>query len=178
LFAVLLERDKIRGMTIRIPLLIFSCAAIADAQNPKPKVFAGAKVEEVYRVVLDRDALLLEAIHDVIEQHNIREGQVMITAGSLQECTFHYVTSTSQKPKDEFKTVKGPFEILSGGGMIAGGQPHIHIAIAERGQAAVGGHLERGCKILYLGEITIVKYAAPSLIRRPNANGIMMLQEK
>ena len=94
------------------------------------------------------------------------------------ECTFHYVTSTDAKPKDEFKTVKGPYEILNAGGIIAGGEPHIHISIAREGQAATGGHLEKGCKILYLGELTIYKYAAQPLTRRPNAHGVGILQAK
>src|SRR6478672_11540337 len=78
-----------------------------------PRVFEAAKVQEVYRVLLDRDALLLESISDVIKQKGIRDGHVSVTAGSVQECTYHFVTSTAQKPKDEFKTVKGPFEILN-----------------------------------------------------------------
>ena len=157
---------------MKIAFLLVSELAAAEEK----RVFSGAKVREVYRVVLDRDAMLLESIQDVIREKKIRNGQVLITAGSLQECTFHYVMSTDVKPRDEFKTVKGPFEILSGGGMIAAGEPHIHIAIAQQGQAAVGGHLEKGCKILYLGEVTIMKFAGPALTRKPNANGVMILQ--
>jgi predicted DNA-binding protein with PD1-like motif len=176
-------------MTLRPKLMIMSAIVFlmltseALAQNstsstPAPRIFGGARIEDIYRVVLDRDALLLESIQEVIRQKNIQEGQVTVTAGSIQECTFHYVTSTDLKPKDVFKTVKGPYEILNAGGIIAGGEPHIHISIAREGGAAVGGHLEKGCRILYLGELTIVKYAAPPLTRKPNANGIMILQEK
>jgi len=96
----------------------------ADHNGPAPRIFGATQVKEVYRVLLDRDALLLESINDVIKQNDIQDGHVLISAGSVQECTYHYVTSTAIKPKNEHKTVKGPFEILSAGGIIAAGQPH------------------------------------------------------
>ena len=166
-----------------VMMLMISLASMVKAQSggvssTAPRVFAGAKVDEIYRVVLDRGALLLESINEVIRQNRILEGQVLVSAGSVEECTFHFVKSTEVKPKDIFKTVKGPFEILNAGGIIAEGQPHIHITLASSGKAAIGGHLEKGCRILYLGELTIVKYAAPPLTRKPNANGVMMLEAK
>jgi uncharacterized protein len=153
-------------------LLITQSTALAE-----PHVFGPAQVQEVYRMLLDRDALLLESILDVIRQKDIHDGHVMVTAGSVQECTYHYVTSTAVKPKDAYKTVKGPFEILNAGGIIADGEPHIHITLSSP-QGAFGGHLEKGCRILYLGEVTIVKYAAPPLTRKPNENGVSLLQVK
>ncbi len=143
-----------------------------------PKVFGAAQVQEVYRVLLDRDSLLLESILDVIKEKGIHDGHVMVTAGSVQECTYHYVSSTAEQPKDLFKTIKGPFEILNGGGIIANGEPHIHITLSAPDKGAFGGHLEKGCKILYLGEVTIVKYSGAPLIRKPNQNGVMLLEAK
>ena len=160
----------------RIAIITGTIAAVS-LRAAEPGVFSGAKIEEIHRVVLDRGALLLESIKDVIRQKNIQEGHVLVTAGSLDECTFHYVASTAVNPKDIFKTVKGPYEILNAGGIIANGEPHIHLTIASGGKAAIGGHLEKGCRILYLGELTIIKYSAPRLVRKPNANGVMMLEE-
>ena len=140
------------------------------------KVFGAAQVSEVYRVLLDRDALLLESILDVIRQKDIHDGAVFITAGSVQECTFHYVTSTALKPKNAYKTVKGPFEILNAGGIIADGEPHIHITLSDTNKGAFGGHLEKGCKVLYLAEISIVKYSGEALTRHDNENGVSLLR--
>jgi predicted DNA-binding protein with PD1-like motif len=143
-----------------------------------PRIFGATLVQEVYRVLLDRDALLLESITDVIKQKNIQDGQVLVTAGSVQECTYHYVTSTALKAMNAYRTVKGPFEILSAGGIIAAGEPHLHITLSSPGQGAFGGHLEKGCRVLYLAEVTILKYAGPPLFRQNNANGISLLQAK
>ena len=142
------------------------------------KVFGGAQIQEVYRMALDRDGLLLESINDLIKEKNIQDGHVIVTAGSVQECTIHYVASTAAKPKDIFKTVKGPYEILNAGGIIADGAPHIHMTLSREGKSIVGGHLEKGCRVLYLAEITVLKYASPPLTRKSNENGVSLLQAK
>ena len=142
------------------------------------QVFGAAHVEEVYRILLDRDALLLESIKDVIHQKSIEDGQVFVTAGSVQECTYHYVTSIAQKPVNAYKTFTGAAEILNAGGMIAAGEPHMHITLSTSAKGAFGGHLENGCRVLYLAEITIVKYSGASLIRKDNANGVSILKAR
>jgi predicted DNA-binding protein with PD1-like motif len=150
----------------------------AAAQTPEPRVFPAAQVQEVYRVLLDRDALLLESIASVIKQKEIRDGEVLVTAGSIQECTYHYVASTALRSKNVFKTVKGPYEILNAGGIIADGEPHMHITLSTEGKGGFGGHLEKGCRVLYLAEVTILKYSGAALTRKDNANGISLLQIK
>lgn len=159
-------------------LLAGTGSRAADGPDSTMHVFGAAHVQDVYRVVLDRNALLLESILDVIQQKNIQDGQVLVTSGSVQECTYHYVTSTALKAKNEFKTVKGPFEILNAGGLIADGEPHIHIALSSPEKGAFGGHLEKGCRVLYLAELTILKYSGPPLTRKNNENGISILQRK
>jgi hypothetical protein len=159
-------------------LVVASLTLAINVAAAEPTVFGAAQVSEVYRVLLDRDALLLESILDVIHQKDIHDGAVFITAGSVQECTFHYVTSTALKPKNAYKTVKGPFEILNAGGIIASGEPHIHITLSGTDKGAFGGHLEKGCKVLYLAEINIVKYSGEALTRHDNENGVSMLQSK
>jgi predicted DNA-binding protein with PD1-like motif len=149
-----------------------------DVKPPEPRVFGGAQVQEVYRVLLDRDDLLLESVIDIIKQKNIQDGEVLITAGSVQECTYHYVGTTEMKPKNVYKTVKGPFEILGGFGLIADGEPHIHISLSRNGQGGFGGHLEKGCRVLYLAELAIIKYTGPPLTRKNNENGVSLLQAK
>lgn len=62
------------------------------------------------------------------------------------------------RAEDEFITVKGPMEILNINGLIAAGEPHLHLTLsADKG--AFGGHLENGCRVLYRAEITIAKFS-------------------
>ena len=141
------------------------------------EILGGAEIAEVYRVRLDRGDLLLETIQDVIQKNGIADGAVLTAAGSLQECTFHRVKSFAEKPEDEFTTVKEPMEILNINGLIAGGEPHLHLTLAGA-HGAFGGHLENGCRVLYRAELTIARFTGPPLARKPNKAGVPVLQRK
>jgi hypothetical protein len=141
------------------------------------EIFGGAQIAELYRVRLDRGDLLLETIQDVIQRNGIADGAVLTAAGSLQECTFHRVKSLAEKPEDEFTTVKEPMEILNISGLIAGGEPHLHVTLSGA-HGAFGGHLENGCRVLYRAELTIARFSGPQLARKPNKAGVPVLQRK
>ena len=149
--------------------IVLSCAG---AEN-----FEGAQIAELYRIRLDRGDLLLETIQDLIQRSGIADGAVLTAAGSLQECTFHRVKSVAEKPEDEFITVKEPMEILNINGLIAGGEPHLHLTLAGA-HGAFGGHLENGCRVLYRAELTIARFSGPRLARKVNQAGVPALQRK
>ncbi len=151
-------------------LLLVSGARCAE-------IFGGAQIAEVYRIRLDRGDLLLETIQQVIRDHSIEDGAVLTAAGSVGECTYHRITSVAEKPVDEFLTVKEPLEILNVNGIIAGGEPHLHLTMAGA-KGAFGGHLEKGCRVLYRAEITIAKFSGAALARKLNKEGVPLLQSK
>jgi hypothetical protein len=169
---------KRKNCIVAILATLFALPTISAAQTAPPKIFEPAQIQAVYRILLDRDALLLESILDVIKQKKIEDGYVSISAGSVHTCTYHYVTSTAPTPVNAFNTVKGAFEILNGGGIIAAGQPHIHITFSSPDKGAFGGHLENGCRVLYLAEITILQFRGPALTRANNKNGVALLEPK
>lgn len=141
------------------------------------EMFGGAQIAEVYRVRLDRGDRLLETLENVIREYGIADGAVLTAAGSLDECTFHRVKSTAEKPEDEFVTVKQPMEILNINGLIANGEPHLHLTLSSA-KGAFGGHLEKGCRVLYRAEVTIAKFSGTPLARKPNTAGVPVLQRK
>jgi predicted DNA-binding protein with PD1-like motif len=150
-------------------LFVLPCAAA--------EIFGGAQIAEAYRIRLDRGDLLLESIQNVIQKYGIADGAVLTAAGSLQECTFHRVKSVAEKPEDEFLTVKEPMEILNINGIIAGGEPHLHLTLSGA-KGAYGGHLENGCRVLYRAELTIARFSGTPLARKPNKDGVPVLQRK
>ena len=159
--------------------IIALAAALLAAPAACPSdVYKGAQVQEIYRIRLDRGDLLLETIQDAIRRNNIQDGAVLTAAGSLQECTYHRVKSLAAKAEDEFITVKAPMEILNVNGMIAAGEPHLHLTLSSPDKGVFGGHLENGCRVLYRAEITIAKFSGTALARKPNKDGIPMLQPK
>lgn len=141
------------------------------------EILGGGEIAELYRVRLDRGDLLLETIQTVIQSNGIADGAVLTAAGSLQECTFHRVKSTAEKPEDEFITVKEPMEILNINGLIAGGEPHLHLTLSGS-RGAFGGHLEKGCRVLYRAELTIARFSGAPLARKANKAGVPVLQRK
>ena len=141
------------------------------------EIFGGAQIAEVYRIRLDRGDLLLETIQQAVRENHIADGAVLTAVGSLGECTFHRIKSTGEKPEDEFLTVKEPLEILNINGLIADGEPHLHLTMSGASRA-FGGHLEKGCRVLYRAEVTIAKFSGTPLARKANKEGVPLLQRK
>src|SRR6266542_4056642 len=110
------------------PLFALLLCSAAFAQHPD--VFGGAQIQEVYRIRLDRDALLLESIMAAIKEPNIQDGAVLTAAGSLQECTYHGVKTLAAKPEQQFTARKGPMELINLNGIIAAGEPHLHMTLS------------------------------------------------
>ena len=72
----------------------------------------------------------------------------------------------------------GPMEILNMDGIIADGEPHVHITLSNFKKGAFGGHLENGCRVLYRVELTVAKLSGVPLARKLNREGTPLLQEK
>ena len=73
-----------------------------------------------------------------------------------------------RSPKDEFVTYEGPIELLSIDGIIADFTPHLHTCISIEDRTYMG-HLEPGCRVLYVAEIAIAKLDGIKLTRTKNA---------
>jgi predicted DNA-binding protein with PD1-like motif len=151
----------------------------AKAAGPAPpKVFGGAQIQEVYRIRLDRGDLVLESLNSVIKEFDIQDGAVLTGVGSVQECTYHGVQSLAPSADDHVTKAKGPMEILNVDGIIANGEPHVHITLANFKKGAFGGHLDEGCRVLYRVELTVAKFSGTPLARKPDQDGTPVLQAK
>ena len=154
------------------------CGTLPAADAVADKTFGAAQIQEIYRVRLDRGDLLLESLLEIIKKYDIQDGALLTAVGSLQECTFHGVMSLAEKPEQKFTTKKGPMEILNINGIIAGGEPHFHMTLSDPSGPSFGGHLEKGCKVLYRAELTIAKFSGAKVARLPNAAGVPVMQRK
>ena len=59
-------------------------------------------------------------------------------------------------------------------GVIADGTPHIHMNVSTK-DSAIGGHLEPGCRVLYLAEVVILEFDGLSLTRVPSELDVLKL---
>jgi predicted DNA-binding protein with PD1-like motif len=119
------------------------------------RYFSVSIEEEVIVVGLDSGDDLLGSIEEAIDKMGIKNGVIVSGIGSLSVARYHIVEPGIEKPwKDKFITKDGTIEVMCLQGIIADGEPHLHISLSQ-GDKAFGGHLEKGCKILTVSEIVI-----------------------
>ena len=142
------------------------------------KVFTQDKVGRIFILRLDQGDFVLESINELIERENIKNGVVDSAIGTLNYCTLHMVMTTGYPPVEHFeKWEDKPLELASIDGIIADGVPHLHTVISDH-EKAYAGHLEPGCRVLYLAEIVIMELEGDALTRIKNEKGINELHAK
>lgn len=119
-------------------------------------IYHSAKIKRTIVIHLKMGEDVLESIKKVIKREGIKSGLVLTGYGTLDIARFHYITHTNLPPNDEFKVIRGPLELISMHGVIADGEPHIHFTFSDADQA-YGGHLEPGCRTLYLCDVVLAE---------------------
>ena len=109
---------------------------------------------------------LLESLREVAKLADIHTGVVLSGIGSLRKGHIHTVVSNEYPPRDEYIKLDGPLEIAQFGGLFANYQPHLHINLMTLERNYLGGHIEDGCEILALSEISILKLRGLKLERK------------
>ena len=137
--------------------------------------FVSKQVGRSFVLRLDQGDLILESIEKMIQEERIQNGVVVSGIGTVDASVLHMVTSTGYPPVEFFDRKENePIEVVSIQGFIADGMPHLHMMISDK-DTALGGHLEHGCKTLYLAEIVITEYLDLSVRRVPDQRNINKL---
>ena len=110
--------------------------------------------------------MLLESIREAIRSEGVENGAVISGVGTLKTCQMHYVEDTEFPPTDRFFTIEKPLELLSVSGLIADGEPHLHVVVSCGEDEVYGGHLEDNSEVLYLAEVAIQVFNDLKLTRR------------
>lgn len=140
------------------------------------EVFSGGRVREMIALRLDQGEDVLGSIEAVAKEKDIHTGVVVSGIGTLDRARLHHITHTGYPPKDRFVEYEGPIELLSIDGIIAEHAPHLHTCISIE-ETTYMGHLEPGCRVLYLAEIAIAVLDGVRLRRRPHPEtGVGQLQ--
>lgn len=110
--------------------------------------------------------LLLESLREALAAQGVRNGVVISGIGTLKACRMHYILHTGFPAHDQIYTLTKPLELLSVNGLIADGEPHLHIVVSCGEDEVYGGHLEEGSEVLYLAEIAVLALDELELRRR------------
>ena len=130
------------------------------------EVISQASQTQLLMVGLEPGEMLLESLQKVIESHGVKNGVVVSGIGTLKTCRMHYILHTRFPPEDEIMTLVKPLELVSVNGLIADGEPHLHITVSCGKDEVYAGHLEPGSEVLYLAEIAMLVFDEPRMIRR------------
>jgi predicted DNA-binding protein with PD1-like motif len=123
--------------------------------------------------------MLLESIQEALKSQGITNGAVVSGIGTLKTCRMHFVEHTGFPPRDHIFVLNKPLELLSVSGLIADGEPHLHIVVSCGENEMYGGHLHEGSEVLYLAEIAILVFNAHQMVRQPDLERkIKLLQLK
>ena len=106
-----------------------------------------------------------ECIERAAREKDIQSGAILSGIGTFYRARIHYITHTDFPAGNKFVELEGPIELCSVSGIIADHKPHMHCTMALRGDELFSGHLEPGCKILYLGEVVIARFSGKALTR-------------
>jgi len=130
-------------------------------------IFPSGRITEVIALRLDQGEDVLASIEAAAKKHDIHTGVVLSGIGTLDRARLHHITRTGYPSVDEFVEHEGPIELLSVQGLIADYVPHLHTCISIKEQTYMG-HLEPGCRVLYLAEIAIGRLEGVRLRRVTN----------
>ena len=126
---------------------------------------------------LGKGELILESIQSEIKRLNIRNGIVTSGIGSARKIVYHRIGSLANDPLNLFITVEAPTEIGSLQGLIIDGEVHLHI-VCYGADGAFAGHLEPGCEVQYLAEISMIELEDADLVRRLDEFGISYIDKR
>lgn len=132
-------------------------------------------------VRLDPGDDALGAIRAACEERDIDTGAVLTGIGTFNRLAIHYVHTTDfpEDRSDRNTTIvdDGAWEVTNLQGVVADGEPHLHVTAFD-GERTVGGHLEEGCFVHLLGEVTIRRFDGLELTRRPDERNVSRLKRR
>jgi uncharacterized protein len=101
------------------------------------------------------------------EAHSLRAGFILSCVGSLSRARLRMPGGIGEA--DVFRTFDEPMEIVSLTGTISPDGLHVHISLARRDGACVGGHLAGGCIVHTTAELVIGELPDVEFRRLPDA---------
>ena len=119
---------------------------------------------------------VLECLGRLVREASLADGVVLTGVGSLSAGHFHVIASNNYPPGDTFIKLDGPLEVAQVAGIIANGEPHLHLTLFDQQHKAWGGHLEPGCRVLTLCELSIRRLPDTHMTRRAlDESGVKVL---
>lgn len=134
-------------------------------------VFTGNRLGRYVIIGLQRGDLILESIQKALMETGIKDAIVTSGVAATSHMGWHHIGWTEEQPNDMMLEVDGAMEVSGIGGLVLDGIPHLHCTFADHNRAWAG-HLEAGCRIAYVGEITMIELLDVDVKRLANPFGV------
>lgn len=108
----------------------------------------------------------MESVQGEMDRLGVKNAVLLSAIGSLRKLTFHVITETSDKSVDKFITIENAIEVGAMQGLILDGEPHFHIICSDKDNNTHVGHLENGCEVQYLMELSLLEVNNLSIMRK------------
>jgi uncharacterized protein len=124
------------------------------------EIIKGNVSSEIIIIRFNPEEKFLEGIKKIISDEGIKGGVILSGVGTFSTVRFHQCVAGF--PPDlmtrhqEYLELNGSFELASVQGVIADGQPHLHMTFGEKDKV-YAGHVEEGCVVLTLLELVILR---------------------
>lgn len=123
---------------------------------------------------------LLGAVEHAVEAHGVRDATVAAGVGTVSRLRVYYLDGSDlSRPRAERDAVverSGNWELTSLEGVVADGDPHVHVA-AHEGERSLGGHLLPGSEVNALAEV-VLRRTDLALRRETDQNDVRRLTDR
>ena len=142
------------------------------------ETFVSDRVGRTFILKLVQGEDLLESVERLVAEEGIENAVVVSGIATFDRSRLHMISTTGYPAEvyiDERCDV--PLEVVSVEGFLCDGEPHLHCTISDS-RGAYAGHLLKGCRILYLGELVIQELLGLNLHRHLTEKGINHIYPK
>ena len=135
------------------------------------KAFVGNQFGRYIIIGLQKDDLILESIKKVVDEYEIKNAIVTSGIAATYHMRWHHIRNTGDRPEDMIMEHSAPMEVGGISGMVIDGIPHLHCTFSDH-ERAWAEHMEEGCRIQYVGEISMIELLDLDLSRIPDEFGV------
>jgi predicted DNA-binding protein with PD1-like motif len=96
---------------------------------------------------------LRRSVEQLVKVLGVPAATVISGVGSLNVATLRM--AGAEAGKEDIRTLRGPFEIVSLIGNLGPERSHLHMAVSDADGQVIGGHVKDGCEVHTTVELTL-----------------------
>lgn len=136
------------------------------------RTFVSGPAGRIIVIHLGKGELLLEGVRDELRELGVRNAVLLSAVGSLRKISMHVILDTTDLAQNEYRVIEEPIELGAMQGLVLNGEPHFHFVCSAPGGKQYTGHVEEGCEVQYLAEISLMELEDAALTRKLDEFGI------